>query len=175
MKKNFVIDPVFNPQNDRWIQFNEANSDDPDDTGDARNAADAASGKYLARSKHPASAMFLGAVASTGEVSPPIWFSMGFRLGSEDYIKALWSTLVTWMRKVAAAHGLTEGESAPFVFQQDSASAHSAKKTLQFLKGKGIKFWIPLQWPQTPQIWTHLIMRSGLWWPRGPARIGLPL
>ena len=46
-EKNFVIDPVFNPQNDRWIQFNEANSDNPDDTGGARNAADAASGKYL--------------------------------------------------------------------------------------------------------------------------------
>ena len=46
-------------------------------------------GKYLARSKHPMGAMFLGTVASTGEVSPPIWFPKGFRLRAAGYIEKL--------------------------------------------------------------------------------------
>ena len=81
-EKNFIIDPVFNPQNDRWIQFF-----DVDEMPDSSN-------KFVARSKHPASSMFLGAVASTGEVSPPIWFSTGFRLDSDSYIKELKKVLV---------------------------------------------------------------------------------
>ena len=76
-EKTFVVDPVFNPQNDRWVRLGPASGD-----------ADTSS-KYLGRSKHPAGAMFLGAVASTGEVSPPIWFPEGFRLGADSYIKAL--------------------------------------------------------------------------------------
>ena len=114
-EKNFVVDPVFNPQNDRFIRLN--NFDDDKDTG-----------RYMPRSKHPASAMFLGAVASTGEVLPPIWFPEGFRLDADAYIDALKKTLIPWMRSVAASHRAT------FVFQQDSAPAHRAKKTLNFLK-----------------------------------------
>ena len=56
--------------------------------------------------------MFLGAVASTGEASPPVWFPQGFGLGSEDYIKALKASIIPWMRKVALEHG-----SVPFVFR----------------------------------------------------------
>ena len=55
-EKNFVVDPSYNPQNDRWIRFD---TEDP-----------APAGKFLPRSKHPSGAMFLGAVASTGEKSP---------------------------------------------------------------------------------------------------------
>ena len=85
-----MIDPVFNPQNDRWIDFKEAPDNAGDGPQDAANAANVASGKFLARSKHPASAMFLGAVASTGETSP------------SNKKKALRSTLVPWMREMAA-------------------------------------------------------------------------
>ena len=96
----------------------------------------------MPRSKHPASAMFLGAVASTGEVSPPIWFPTGFRLGADAYIDALRKTIVPWMRRVVQAHG-----GVPYVFQQDSAPAHRARKTLQFLEEEGIRYWSPQQWP----------------------------
>ena len=89
----FVVDPVYNPQNDRWIRLEEA----PNGMGDA--------GKYVGRSKHPACAMFLGAVASTGEVSPPIWFPTGFRLDADAYIKSLRVTLIPWMKEVAMVHG----------------------------------------------------------------------
>ena len=57
-EKTFVVDPSYNAQNDRWIRFD---LDDP-----------VPAGKYLPRSKHPSGAMLLGAVASTGEKSPPI-------------------------------------------------------------------------------------------------------
>ena len=89
--------------------------------------------------------MFLGAVASTGEKSPPIWFPEGFHLGADGYIDALRQTLVPWMRRVAAAHrGSTP---AKFIFQQDSAPAHRARRTLAFLQEENVSFWTPQQWP----------------------------
>ena len=92
--------------------------------------------------------MFLGAVAATGETSPPIWFPSGFRLGAEAYIKSLKKTLVPWMREVALKHGQWQGPSlAPFLFQQDSAPAHRARKTLDFLREEKNPFWSPQQWP----------------------------
>ena len=65
MKKNFVVDPAFNPQNDRWIRCTEDEENDLGGSGDP-------GGKFFARSKHPAEVMFLGVVASTEETSPPV-------------------------------------------------------------------------------------------------------
>ena len=76
-EKNFVVDPVFNPQNDRFIRL----KDPPSAMGDGR--------RFMPRSKHPASVMFLGAVASTGEVSPPLLFKEGFRMDAKGYIESL--------------------------------------------------------------------------------------
>ena len=81
-----MVDPSYNAQNDHWIRF----GDDDDGSGDVNGPF----GKYLPRSKHPAGAMLLAAVASTGERSPPIWFPEGFRLGVDAYIEALNKTLI---------------------------------------------------------------------------------
>ena len=111
------------------------------------------SGKYMPRSKHPAAVMFLGVVASTGEVSPPIWFPKGFRLNADSYIKALKQKIIPWMKEVAMVHGtvnrldMSRMDPAAFTFQQDSAPAHRANKTLNFLHDEGISFWGPDQWP----------------------------
>ena len=35
----------------------------------------------------------------------------------------------------------------PFVYQQDSAPAHRATKTLEFLREEKIPFWSPEMWP----------------------------
>ena len=100
-EKYFVVDPHYNPQNDRWIRFNDDEDEllddpeDPDGHGDAATAA----GKFIARSKHPAAIMILGAVASTGETSPPIWFPAGFRLNAEEYIKSLRTIIIPWMHR----------------------------------------------------------------------------
>ena len=82
-------------------------------------AADQAGDRYVTTTKHPAAAMFLGVVASTGEVGPTIWYPQGYRLCADDYIVALRDKIVPWMRQVAAEHG-----HAPFVYQQDGAPAH---------------------------------------------------
>ena len=68
--------------------------------------------EYLPRTKNPASLMFLGVIASTGEVCPPIWFPAGFRLLAVDYIAVLQCKVVPWMRRVAAAHA------RPFCFHK---------------------------------------------------------
>ena len=107
--------------------------DDPDD--------DAACPEYLPRTKKPASLMFLGVIASTGEVCPPIWFPEGFRLSSADYIQVLRIKVVPWIRRIASNHA------RPFCFQQDGAPAHTAKATISYLKEEGITFWGPSMWP----------------------------
>ena len=85
--------------------------------------------------------MFLGAMASTEEVSKPIWFEKLERLTSTRYIEILKTTLLPWMARVANKHRvLTEDGSrtikAPFVWQQDGAPAHTAKATQNFLEKK---------------------------------------
>ena len=82
--------------------------------------------------------MFLRAVASTGEVSPPIWFPQGFRLGADAYIAALRGTLIPRMHWVVSAYG-----GVPFLFQQDLAPVHITRKTLDFLREEQIPFWTP--------------------------------
>ena len=125
-------------------------------------------GNFLARSKQPAGAMMLGAIASTGERSPPVWFPEGFRLGADAYIEALKETLVPWMRRVAASRG-SQATPAPFIFQQDSAPAHRAKKTLEYLKNENINLFSPAQWPPNSpdlnpmdySIWSVVVQGAG--------------
>ena len=91
--------------------------------------------------------MLLGAVASTGEKTPPIWFPQGFtcRLNADSYIKAIDCTLVLWMGRVTSTHG---GEHpAPTLFQQDWAPTHTTRKTVQYLDWKGVPFIRPEEWP----------------------------
>ena len=61
-KKNFCLDPVRNNCNDRYIRLEGSEVDE--------NVPTAA--KFITKTKHPASLMFLGAVASTDEALPPI-------------------------------------------------------------------------------------------------------
>ena len=137
-EKTFSVDPYRNRQNDRWIRLGGP---------DSAVSAEVQSGdRYHTTTKHPAAAMFLGVVASTGEVGPKIWFPQGYRLNADQYIKVLKSKILPWMRSVAVEHG-PRGQPAKFCFQQDGAPAHTAKKTVKFLKDQGIEFWTPVMWP----------------------------
>jgi len=49
-----------------------------------------------------------------------------------------------------------------FIFQQDSAPAHRARDTMALLRRETPDSISPDQWPQTAQIWTSWIIRSGL-------------
>lgn len=130
-EKNFCVDPVRNRQNDRFIRLG-----GPGSEGDVPTAS-----RFITKTKHPASLMFLGVVASTGEVSPPIWFPKGFRLTALEYQAVLKKTLVPWMKGVASKYN------KPFVFQQDGAPAHTAHTTQRFLEESNIKFWSKTMWP----------------------------
>ncbi|XP_059079978.1 uncharacterized protein LOC131878096 [Tigriopus californicus] len=121
-KKTFMVDPVFNKQNDRIICFSK----------------DQASIRNVTKTKHPASVMMLGVVASTGDKMAPIWFPSGYRLTAADYLEVL-ST------------------------KQDGAPAHTANK-VQVWMAENMKFWPKDFWPpQSPDlnpldfsIWWHV-------------------
>lgn len=72
-EKTFTVDPVINNQNDRVVCF------DKSEYG-IRN---------VTTTKHPASVMMLGVVASNGEKMPPVWFPVGYRLTGADYLEIL--------------------------------------------------------------------------------------
>ena len=72
-EKTFTVDPVINKQNNRVVCF----EDTPSEL------------RYVSRTKHPASVMMLGVVASTGQKMPPIWFDAGYRLNAADYLEIL--------------------------------------------------------------------------------------
>ena len=61
-------------------------------------------------------------------------------------MQSLKTTLIPWMRRVAAAHGLAR-RPAPVIFQQDSAPTHRARQTLEYLRSEKIVFWTPEDWP----------------------------
>ena len=134
-EKNFTVSEAYNRRNARYISL-EGNGDS--------NLGAPYHARYATSTKHPSSRMFLGVVASTGEVSSPIWFKKSERLNANKYIRILDQKLIPWMREVAASHGITS-----FTFQQDGAPAHTATDTQNFLKRElGKKgFWCKKMWP----------------------------
>ena len=136
-EKTFDVDPHHNPQNDRFVRLPAAAAG-----GGAGDPFGAVHGeKYITSTKHPASLMFLGVVASTGEVGPVIWFAEGYRLNAEGYVNVLRTKIVPWMRQISHNHACS------FVFQQDSAPAHIAKATTAFLNEENVPFWPRSYWP----------------------------
>ena len=135
-EKNFTVSEAYNRRNARYVSFD---GDTP-----AYNV------RYATSTKHPASLMFLGVVASTGEVSPPIWFKKKERLTAAKYIEILDKKLLPWMVKVAEDHPVGPGGGpSPFTFQQDGAPAHTAKATQDLLRERlGHRgFWTKNMWP----------------------------
>ena len=121
-EKMFTIDPVRNRQNERYVCFPNYKVADED--------------KFLEKTKHPASLMMLGVVASTGEVCPPVWFPAGYRLVAKDYVKSLEKMVVPWIMSVMSKYpGRT------YVFQQDGAPAHTATITQKYLGKAMASFW----------------------------------
>ena len=86
-EKTFDVDPHHNAQNDRFVRFP---GDDNSDSDEGEGGEDVRRGQlYITKTKHPAAAMFLGVVASTGEVGPVIWWPGGYQLNADGYINAL--------------------------------------------------------------------------------------
>jgi len=128
--KTFSVDPVFNKQNDRFVSF----------SGDDRVGL-----FHTSTTKHPASLMMLGVVASNGKVMPPIWFPEGYRLTGNDYKKVLDEKVLPWIREVC--------DDRAYVFQQDGAPAHTSN-VVQTWMGEEMTLWDKTFWPsQSPDLY----------------------
>ena len=104
-EKSFTVDPMINKQNDRVVSFGQ----------------DISSHLHSSTTKHPASLMMLGVIASTGDKMPPVWFKTGYRLKGEDYKEILKTKVLFWIKKI------TKKRNYRYVFQQDGALAHTSK------------------------------------------------
>lgn len=120
-EKNWTVDRTYNVQNDRHL------------------APDRSSVPHVFKTKFPASIMTLGVICSNGSIMPPVFFNPKERVGADSYCKVLADVVIPWMRQ--------EANGAKFIFQQDSAPAHKAKKTLALLKSEKVAFWDPQTWP----------------------------
>ncbi|UYV82608.1 hypothetical protein LAZ67_22000121 [Cordylochernes scorpioides] len=124
--RNFDVDQKVNPRNDRWI------CKDPSEI------------PVVMHTKFPASVMVLGVISSEGDVMPPHFFEKGLRKNADTYINVLETVVKPWMDMVAAGR--------KYVFQQDSAPAHKAKKTQSWLTLNVPSHWGPDIWPLILQI-----------------------
>ncbi|UYV66188.1 hypothetical protein LAZ67_4000655 [Cordylochernes scorpioides] len=120
-EKNFDVDQKVNPRNDHWI------CKDPSEI------------PVVMHTKFPASVMVLGVISSEGDVMPPHFFEKGLRMNADTYINVLETVVKPWMDMVAAGR--------KYVFQQDSAPAHKAKKTQSWLTLNVPSHWGPDIWP----------------------------
>jgi len=130
-EKNFILDRKVNRHNNRWI------CEDPSDV------------PTVMHTKFPSSVMVLGVVSSEGDVMPPHFFEQGLRVNADVYIHSLQTVVKPWMDLVAAGRS--------YVFQQDSAPAHKARRTQEWLKNNVPHHWSPDVWPPsspTAILWT---------------------
>ncbi len=121
-EKTWTVNPVRNRRNDRYLCFGDVDE----------------SVRTLSTTKHPASVMSLGFMASNGIAAPLIWFPARLRLTAADYLKVLQDKFLPWVR--------TTFPDGNVVFQQDGAPAHSAKIVQKWL-GENLQFWPKDMWP----------------------------
>ena len=114
-EKIFTVDAVVNRRNDRYL---------------AESLADV-KGTY--RTKHPAQVMMLGVVASDGKKMPPYFFKPGERVNADAYYKVLRYHVLPWLKA-----NYPEGN---YVWTQDGAPCHTARKVQQFCKSNFADFW----------------------------------
>jgi inhibitor of nuclear factor kappa-B kinase subunit alpha len=120
-KKIFTVDQAYNRRNDRMIV----------DQGD--------SAVPVNRTKHPASIMVLGIVASDGKKCPPIFVPAGVKVNTDEYLRLLSDFFLPWVKK-----NYPRGN---YVFQQDGAPAHTARRTQDWLATNLADFWPKDLWP----------------------------
>ena len=120
-KKNWTVDQARNAQNDRFLAFRVEDVPPVNQT------------------KHPASAMMLGVVASDGKRMPPFWFPKGLRVGAKEYLEVMETVVKPWLDDA-----YPEGN---YCFQQDSAPGHKAKVVQEWCKAHLADFWPSSFWP----------------------------
>ena len=125
-EKLFRVDRVSNSRTDRYISSQKP-CDVPDNV------------KFTFKTKHAASLMVLGLVASNGKKCPPIIIQNNEKINAEVYNGLLKTHVVPWLQK--------EFKNTPYVFQQDGAPCHTAKRTQEWLEANFQSFWPKNLWP----------------------------
>jgi transposase-like protein len=120
-KKIFTVDQAYNRRNDRVI------------------VEQGTPAMPVNRTKHPASVMVLGIVASDGKKPPPIFVPAGVKVNTDAYLDLLATHVLPWLKKT-----YPKGN---YVFQQDGAPAHTANKTQKWLADNMASFWPKDVWP----------------------------
>lgn len=120
-EKNFSQDQKVNKKNNRWL------CSDPSDV------------PIVMATKFPATVMVLGVVSNKGDVMPPHVFEAGLRVNADVYLDVLRNTVKPWMDEVAGDR--------PYIWQQDGAPAHTAKKVQEWCKNSFPYFWEKDVWP----------------------------
>ncbi len=126
-KKYFTLAQYSNCQNDKLIWCK----------GDRDNALDSLS--HVAQAQHPAGVMFFGTVTSNGKVASPIFVEKGIKINADAYVDILWHKIRPWV-KANFVLGM-------FVWQQDGASAHTARTAQDYLHQLSWEFWEKVDWP----------------------------
>ena len=122
-KKIFTVDQVYNRRNDRFI---------------AKSIEEV---KGIYRTKHPAQIMVLGVVASDGRKMPPYFFPPGEKVGADEYYRVLRYTVLPWLK--------ANYPSGNYVWTQDGAPPHTAKKNQNFCRTNFADFWPADMWPSS--------------------------
>ena len=147
-EKVFTVDQVSTSRNDRYISPL-ASSEVPGHI------------KHVFKTKHPASVMVFGLVASDGKKMDPVFIASGTKINSDEYIRILEKIVKPWI--VKNYHPDTK-----IVFQQDGAPAHTSKKTQTWLKENLPDFWPKDLWPPNSpdlnpldySVWWHVESRA---------------
>lgn len=122
-EKIFTVDAVVNRRNDRYI------------------AQSRSEVKGIFRTKHPAQVMVLGVVASDGKKMPLHFFKPGEKVNTEVYYKVLRYKVLPWLK--------ANYPNGNYVWTQDGAPAHTARKVQKFCKDNFADFWPANFWPSS--------------------------
>ncbi|QQP50809.1 Uncharacterized protein FKW44_011943 [Caligus rogercresseyi] len=86
--------------------------------------------------------MFLGVVSTTRDVLVH-FFKAGEKINIDVYLGVLKEVVQPWMDEKASG----DVYNGRYLFQQDSAPTHKAKKTQEWLQANVPAFWDPQAWP----------------------------
>jgi len=125
-EKLFYVDAAFNRRNDRFLSSGRL-EEVPNEV------------KHVQRTKHPAKVMVLGLICSDGKVCPPIFIEAGIKINATVYQDLLKEHILPWLKQ--------HYPRSNYVFQQDGAPGHTAKKTQRFLQDNFEEFWPSDFWP----------------------------
>jgi hypothetical protein len=125
-EKIFTVDVAVNCRNSHYLTGFPVADVDPDI-------------HISAKSKAPLKQMVLGVIGSDGQKCPIVFVGTGERVKANVYQDLLRKHVVPWIQRM-----YLDGN---YVFQQDLASAHTARTTQQYLKETMVEFWTPADWP----------------------------